>query len=71
MRNKDQHIPFPTIDVKQYGGKQVAIVDGEIVASGCTWEAVLKKARKVRPDKPVREIYVLAVPKSMYTIYHA
>jgi carbamoylphosphate synthase large subunit len=62
---------IPTIDVKKYGGKQVALIGGEIVAAGRTWEEVLKKARKACPGTPLSEISVFAVPKSIYTIYHA
>lgn len=62
---------IPTIDVKKYGGKQVAIVEGEVVAAGRTWEEVLKKARKAYPDKLLSEISVFSVPKSIYTIYYA
>jgi hypothetical protein len=62
---------IPTIDVKQYGGKQVAIVDGAVVAAGRTWEEVLQKARKACPDTPQSEITVFSVPRSIYTLYHA
>ena len=61
---------IPTIDIKEYGGKQVAIVDGRIVANGETSKSVIDKARKVFPKKPLHEIAILAVPKSLYVIYH-
>ena len=61
---------IPTIDIKKYGGKQVAIIEGKIVAVGKTSSAVVNKARKVFPKKPLHEIAILAVPKSLYVIYH-
>jgi hypothetical protein len=68
----EPHPPLnmPVISIEQYGGKQVAIVDGKIVAWGRTWQSVLNKARKQFPHKPLAEILVLAVPKSLDTIYH-
>jgi uracil phosphoribosyltransferase len=71
MYNTDQHVPFPPIDVKQYGGKQVAIVDGKIVATGETSVEVLKQARQEHPDTPLSEIHLVAVPNSIYVMYHA
>jgi hypothetical protein len=58
------------IDIKKYGGLQVAIVDGEIVASGRTLPAVLKKARKQFPSRPLTDIVVLSVPKTLNVIYY-
>jgi hypothetical protein len=71
MSKKDHHPPGPPIDVKQYGGKQVAIVDGKIVAAGRTLDEVLRKAQAQYPERPLSDIGVLAVPKSIYVIYHA
>lgn len=62
---------LPTIDIKKYGGKQVAIVDGRIVASGHTLQEVIRRARKRVPSRPLHEIRVFAVPKSLSVIYHA
>jgi len=63
-------VTTPIIDVKKYGGKQVAIVDGKIVATGRTLEAVVKKARKLRPKKPLSEIKIFLVPKTISAIYY-
>jgi len=43
--------PYTTkpIDIKQYGGLQVAIVDGRVVASGRTSVEALAKARRLFP----------------------
>ena len=59
----------PIIDIKKYGGQQVAIVDGRIVASGRTLEEVIKKARQLFPDRPLTDIAVFAVPVTLHTIY--
>jgi orotate phosphoribosyltransferase-like protein len=61
----------PTIDIKKYGGKQVAIVDGKVIASGKTLSEVIKKARKIEPARPLHEIAVFSVPKTLHVIYHA
>ena len=61
----------PVIDIKKYGGKQVAIVDGEIVAAGDTLEEVIREARKRVPSRPLNEIRIFSVPKTLSVIYHA
>lgn len=59
----------PIIDVKKYGGKQVAFVRGRIVASGRTTREVLDQAkRRVRP-KEHGKIWVFAVPKTLTFIF--
>lgn len=62
---------FPTIDVKKYGGKQVAIVDGRIIATGFSLKEVIEKARKKVPARPLNEIKIFSVPKSLSVIYYA
>ena len=62
--------PYPVIDIKKYGGKQVAIVDGKIVASGTSAQSVIVKAQKKLPHKKLHEIAIFSVPKSLYFIYH-
>jgi hypothetical protein len=59
------------IDIKKYGGRQVAIVDGKIVASGRTSVEALTKARRLFPSRPQTDIALLAVPKTLNVIYHA
>lgn len=68
---KQKIVAVPLIDVKKYGGKQVAIVDGEIVAAGRTLQDVLRRARRLIPAKPLHEIHVFSVPKTLTVIYHA
>lgn len=63
-------LKLPTIDVKKYGGKQVAIVDGKIIASGKTLSEVIERARRVVPLKPLHEIRIFSVPKSLSVIYY-
>jgi Family of unknown function (DUF5678) len=59
----------PIIDIQKYGGQQVAIVDGRVVASGRTLDDVLTKARPLFPDTPLTDIAVFAVPKTLNVIY--
>lgn len=66
-----KQIKIPKIDIKKYGGKQVAIVDGRIVACGTGLAEVIRKAQKKAPSKPINEIHIFSVPKSLSVIYHA
>ena len=58
------------IDITKYGGKQVAIVDNRVVASGNTLDEVLEKARKLFPSRPLTDIAVFAVPTTLNVIYY-
>jgi uracil phosphoribosyltransferase len=64
------HIKIPTIDVKKYGGKQVALADGKVIASGQTLADVMREVKKQEPQRSLRDVVFLAVPKSLYVIYH-
>ena len=59
----------PIIDVKKYGGKQVAIVRGRIVASGRSTRAVFERAKMDVPPEYHEEIWLFAVPKGLNFIY--
>jgi hypothetical protein len=59
----------PIIGIKTYGGQQVALVDGRVVASGRTLEEVIKKASELYSSKPLHEMKVFAVPVTFHTIY--
>ena len=58
-----------TIDIEEYGGKEVAILDGKIVASGETLQEVLKAAKQQYPDRSQEEFKILAVPQTIPFIY--
>lgn len=60
---------LPIIDIKKYGGKQVAIVKGKIVASGADTKEVLKKARVALPRSNWRDILLVSVPKGLTVVY--
>lgn len=60
----------PIIDVKKYGGKQVAIVNGKIVASGDTAKEVLEKAQRKFPKATWRDVLIVAVPEGITVVYH-
>lgn len=59
----------PIIDVKRYGGKQVAIVRGKIVASGTDTEEVLERAKQKYPGTKWRDILLVTVPESLTVAY--
>lgn len=63
-------VKIPAIDIKKYGGRQVAIVDGKIIASGRTLSQVIALARKRVPRRPLHDIRVFAVPKTLSVIYY-
>jgi len=60
---------LPIIDVKKYGGKQVAIMDGKIIASGGDAATVLKQAAKLRPRATWRDILLVSVPRGVTVVY--
>lgn len=64
-------IKTPVIDVKKYGGKQVAIVDGKIVATGRDLAEVIERAKRRFPRKSLHEIHIFAVPETLSVIYYA
>ena len=59
----------PIIDIKKYGGKQVAIVGNKIVASGRSTSSVLEKAKKSVPQKDHDRIALFIVPRGLPVIY--
>jgi len=60
---------IPIIDVKKYGGKQVAMIDGKVIAVGQSLEEVIRRARRRAPSRPLDEIQVFSVPKTLTVIY--
>ncbi len=60
-----------TINIKKYGGKQVAIRQGKIIASGKTLDDVIKRVKCLTPQRPLNEIQIFAVPKTLSVIYYA
>jgi len=66
-----KRIKTPIIDIKKYGGKQVAILDGKIIAVGKSSQEVINLAKKRMPSKPLHEISILSVPKTLTVIYYA
>lgn len=59
----------PIIDIKKYGGKQVAIVKGKIVASGTDTEDVLDQAKRKFPGTTWRDILLVSVPQGLTVVY--
>ena len=54
---------FPIIDIKKYGGRQVAIAEGKVIAVGNTLAEVIRIAKRRLPGRPLNEIRIFSVPK--------
>lgn len=54
------------IDFKKYRGRQIAIVNGKIVADGYSTEEAFKKAEKLYPKK---KFWLFSVPREKVSIY--
>lgn len=66
---KTQKKEIPLIDFSKFRGKEVAIVEGKIVAEGKSSKEVFKKAKKLFPKKPAKEIILLSVPREKIFVY--
>lgn len=71
MKIKQKIIKTPTINVKKYGGKQVAILNGRIAASAKNLEELIDKIKKTKKGKPLSEFQIFSVPKTLSVIYYA
>ena len=60
---------LPIIDVKKYGGKQIAIANGKIVAAGQNSVVAFRKAQKLLPEKTWRQILLVSVPRGLTVVY--
>lgn len=60
---------LPIIDVKKYGGKQVAIVDGKIVGVHNDTRVLVAEVRKKFPGVSWQEILLVSVPKGLTVVY--
>jgi Family of unknown function (DUF5678) len=59
----------PIIDIKKYGGKQVAVVHGKIVASGTDTQLLLKDVKRQIPGITWQDILLVSVPESLHVVY--
>lgn len=59
----------PVIDIKKYGGKQVAIVNGRIVTSGTDAGKILAGVKRRLPKTTWREVLLVSVPKGLTVVY--
>ncbi len=60
---------IPLIDFPKLKGKEVAIVEGKVVAAGRSSEEVFKRAKKLFPKKSAKDIVLLSIPKEEVFIY--
>lgn len=63
-------LKIPTIDIKKYGGKEIAILNGKVVVAGKSLPDVIKILKKRMPSQPLRDVTFLRVPESLTVIYH-
>jgi len=47
------------------------MIEGKIIAVGNSLKEVIEKARKKEPAKPLNEIKVFSVPKTLSVVYYA
>jgi len=59
----------PIIDIRKYGGRQVAIVKGKIIADGRDARTVLAKVKLKLPRATWRDILLISVPKGLTVVY--
>ncbi len=60
---------LPTIDITKYGGQQVAVVDGKIVAVGIDTQAVIEEAKRKIPGITWQDIILISVPPTLNVVY--
>ena len=60
---------LPTIDIKKYGGKRVAVVHGKIVAVGTNTQEIIAEATRKVPGITWRDIILISVPESLNVVY--
>ena len=70
MKQKKKKVVIPTIDVKKYGGKQVAILDGEVIATGHNLREIIEKVKKSKSSRSLSEVHIFSVPKTLSVIYY-
>lgn len=66
---KEKQNKIPVIDFSKFRGKDLAIVDGKIVAEGKSSKEVFEKAKKLFPKKSTRDILLLFIPKEEIFVY--
>ena len=62
---------IPTIDIKKYGGKEIAILNGKVIAAGKSLPEVIRYLKKRKQSQVLREVTFLRVPESLTVIYYA
>jgi Family of unknown function (DUF5678) len=60
----------PIFDVEKYAGKQVAIVDGKIIAAGTDPAEVIEAATREVPHITPQDISLISIPPSPRVIYY-
>ncbi len=66
---KEEQNKIPVIDFFKFRGKDLAIVDGKVVAEGESSKEAFEKAKKLFPEKSTKDILLLFVPKEEVFVY--
>jgi hypothetical protein len=69
MKKQLKQSTLPIIDIQKYGGKQVAIVHGKIVASGTDTRALIAEVMREMPGITWQDILLVSVPPSLNVVY--
>ncbi len=69
MIKRIQKNKIPVVDFFKFKGKELAIIDGDIAASGKSSKEVFEKAKKLFPQKSTKDIVLLSVPKEEVFVY--
>lgn len=69
MVKRSQKNKIPVVDFSKFRGKELAIVDGKVAASGRSSKEAFKKAKELFPQKATKEIVLLSVPKEKIFVY--
>lgn len=60
---------IPVVDFSKFRGKEVAIVDGKVIAEGISSKEAFDKAKKLFPKRLTKDIILLYVPREKVFVY--
>lgn len=69
MSDTSKKEEIPLIDWEEFRGKEIAVIEGKVVASGSSSKKVFEKAEKLFPEKSSKDITLLSVPKQKTFVY--
>lgn len=69
-KKKKSAFKMPVVDWGKYRGKQIAVVNGKVIASGYRATQVFQQAKDKYPDKTGEEIILGTVPRHRIVAYY-